>query len=636
MGRKQDDKHSHTNEETGHDLKNYLDTVIQASHDGIGVVDSEGRFEFGNEAFFQILGWPKEESLGRHFITVVPPDLHDFTFERWKEVQAGKGAPYEVDIVRKDGSRRNLLVSHRHMTIADRRKYCVVAKDVTESRQAQEALRLLSLITEQVSDSVIATNLDFEITYINRSCERLFGYSREELLGRSPGILNAEPDAERIQNDIYKTVSSGGTWRGELSNRRKDGSTFSCEATVFPLLDDKGNTFAYVGNHRDITERKQAEEALRQSEQRFDLAVRGSRDGLWDWNILSGESTWWSPRLYELLGYQDGEIQADHELWREFLHPDDRDATLKATNANVDNDVPFDAEYRLRTKSGDYRWFRARGITLRDENGEPIRMAGSMQDIEDRKQAEEKLAHYQLHLEEMVQMRTRELTEAQATLRKVHHRLLNVSEAERRRLAGELHDSVGQKLVAMAIAIQQTIMACDDTTAHEGEIQALKNVEKQCTETIREIQTICYGLYPPMLELTGLAGSLRQLGQSCEPAVNFHFQCDDALAEARFDPEHEIALFRMAQEAVSNTLKHGKAANINISLEKKADILTMAIRDDGVGFDTTAQLDQGLGLRSMTERARTVGGTIDITSHPGRTSVEVTLPTAKPPETPKT
>ena len=504
MSRKQDDKQTHTDEEARHDLKNYLDTIIQTSHDGIFVVDSEGRFEFGNDAFFRILGWPKEELLGHDFIKVVPPDLHEFILERWEEVQAGKGAPYEVDIVQKDGARRSLLVSHRHMTIAAQRKYCVIAKDITDRRRAEEALRFLSLITEQVSDAVIATNLDFEITYSNRSFEHIFGYSREEILGQSPGILNADPNTERIQSDIYKTVSSGGTWRGEILNRRKDGSTFPCEMTIFPLVDKDGNTFAYAGNQRDITERKLAEKAL---------------------------------------------------------------------------------------------------------------------------------ARYHTLLEEMVQMRTGELTEAQATLRMVHRRLLNVSEAERRHLAAELHDSVGQKMVAMSLGIQQIIMGCEDPAGHEAEIQALQNVGQQCTETIQEIRTICYGLYPPLLELTGLAGSLSQLGRSCEPAVSVQFQCDDSLAETRFDPEQEIALFRMAQEAVSNVLKHAEATNISISLTKQADVLTMAICDDGVGFDTTSQLGQGLGLRSMTERARVIDGTIEINSQPGRTSVEVTLP-VMPLETP--
>ena len=171
-----------------------------------------------------------------------------------------------------------------------------------------------------------------------------------------------------------------------------------------------------------------------------------------------------------------------------------------------------------------------------------------------------------------------------------------------------------------------------DTPGHEDQIQALRNVSQQCTETIQEIRTICYGLYPPMLELTGLATSLEQLGRSCQPAASFQLECDKALAKARFDPEQEIALFRIAQEAVSNAMRHGHAKNITMSLNQHDGELAMAVSDDGVGFDTASQLGKGLGLRSMTERALAVGGTLAITSQPGRTSIEASLP-AKPIDT---
>lgn len=203
-----------SSEQAARDADSYLETVIETSHDGILVVDSEGLFEFGNEAFFRIFGWPADELIGHHFIKVVPPDMHDFILERWEEVQAGKGEPYEVDIVRKDGSRRSLLVSHRHMTIAGRRKYCVITKDVTDLKRAQRDFELLSLIAEQVTDSVIVTNLDFEITYVNRSFESVFGFPPHEVFGRTPDFLNVDPNAEQIQNDIYDSVSSGRFWRG--------------------------------------------------------------------------------------------------------------------------------------------------------------------------------------------------------------------------------------------------------------------------------------------------------------------------------------------------------------------------------------------------------------------------------------
>jgi len=123
--------------------------------------------------------------------------------------------------------------------------------------------RSLGLIAEQISDAVITTNLHYEITYANRAFQRLYGYTAGEILGQSPDLLNAEPDSRSIQDDIYAKVSAGQPWTGELLNRRKDGSTFMCELRVFPLVDDRGVTFAFAGIQRDITERKRAEEALR-------------------------------------------------------------------------------------------------------------------------------------------------------------------------------------------------------------------------------------------------------------------------------------------------------------------------------------------------------------------------------------
>ncbi len=147
---------------------------------------------------------------------------------------------------------------------------------VEDFRAGDKQLRLLSAITEQVADSVITTDLDHKITYVNPSFQKMYGYSRDELLGQSPDILDASPNFKEIQQDIYETVSSGGVWQGEVENRRKDGSTFSCELTVVSLKDADGNVFAYAGTQRDITERKRAQEALRDSEMKSRALLEGS------------------------------------------------------------------------------------------------------------------------------------------------------------------------------------------------------------------------------------------------------------------------------------------------------------------------------------------------------------------------
>ncbi|MBN2322795.1 MAG: PAS domain-containing protein [Spirochaetes bacterium] len=135
-------------------------------------------------------------------------------------------------------------------------------------------------------------------------------------------------------------------------------------------------------------------EELRKSEERYDLAVRGSANGLWDWPDISKDEEWWAPRVYELIGYRPDEIESSIAKFRTLMHPDDRARIKEALEAHLKEKKPYDIEYRLRTKSGEYRWVHARGQALWSKKGEALRMAGSIQDITDRKYAEDTLREY--------------------------------------------------------------------------------------------------------------------------------------------------------------------------------------------------------------------------------------------------
>ena len=139
----------------------------------------------------------------------------------------------------------------------------------------------------------------------------------------------------------------------------------------------------------EITERRKAEEALRESQERFELASEGANAGMWDWPDVSQDGQWWSPRWYQLLGYADGEVEASFTNFKAFLHPDDRHSLAQAFTVHLQDRVPFELRYRLRMKSGDYRWFRGRGHTCSHKNGNVLRMSGSIQDITEQKRAEE-------------------------------------------------------------------------------------------------------------------------------------------------------------------------------------------------------------------------------------------------------
>jgi diguanylate cyclase (GGDEF)-like protein/PAS domain S-box-containing protein len=151
-------------------------------------------------------------------------------------------------------------------------------KHLKETLQ-KEFIRLIGIVTEQLDDAIVVTNLNYEITYINDTFQTLYGYSREEVLGRTPDFLSVSTSPEKVRNDILRTISSGGTWKGEVVNRKKDGSTFECELVIFPLTDEEGAILAYAEHQRDITRRKKMEQRLREAAVKDDLTGLLNRRG---------------------------------------------------------------------------------------------------------------------------------------------------------------------------------------------------------------------------------------------------------------------------------------------------------------------------------------------------------------------
>ncbi|GEM_PF-1684191 len=165
-------------------------------------------------------------------------------------------------------------------------------------------------------------------------------------------------------------------------------------------VEEHGHAREELKNYQDHLERLVEEKTqaiedtnkkLIEIQQRLDLAISGSNEGIWDWPDLNNEEQWWSPQFYKLLGYEFEEIKASYPQFKQLLHPSDLSRTIEAVQAHFEKYSLFDLEYRLKTKSGEYRWFHAKGDTVRDEDGKPTRMAGSLQDINDRKIAEVEL-----------------------------------------------------------------------------------------------------------------------------------------------------------------------------------------------------------------------------------------------------
>ncbi len=272
------------------------------------------------------------------------------------------------------------------------------AHDLDRSESViRDSERRMRLVLDSAHDAFVAIDTRGHIVEWNARAEIVFGWTRAEALGRDLASTIVPPEQrEASRKGLERYLREG---KSELLGRcvelvalHRSGVLFPIEIAATAVSTDERVAFAAFV--RDIAERKRAEKALRKSEERFDLAVQGSTDGLWDWNV-AGDEFYLSPRCKELLRAEDIESIKTFAAWQERIHPADREGVEKAMRRHFRERVPFDVECRLRTGSGGHRWFRVRGQAVWSERSEAVRIAGSITDITQQKQTIESLLRLQ-------------------------------------------------------------------------------------------------------------------------------------------------------------------------------------------------------------------------------------------------
>ena len=259
----------------------------------------------------------------------------------------------------------------------------VTLYDATQITNISERLQTL-LAT--ATDGIHVLDEQGNLMEFSESFARMLGYTQAETARLKLTDWDALMPEKELQAKFKEIMAAPATF--ETKHKRKDGSLIDVEINAKGIVLD-GQPLLYASS-RDITDRKKDQMALAESEERFNLAVAGSSDGIFDWQIPINK-IYWSPRFKEILGYRDDEIQAGYDIWVELLHPEDRDATMEALNSHIQSNSLFDIEYRMHHKNGEYVWVRARGQAVFDEQGTPTRMAGSIKDIHQQKMAEFRL-----------------------------------------------------------------------------------------------------------------------------------------------------------------------------------------------------------------------------------------------------
>ncbi|QHG18670.1 PAS domain-containing protein [Nostoc sp. ATCC 53789] len=267
--------------------------------------------------------------------------------------------------------------------------------DITERKQSAETLRESEERFRQLAENIdavfwIKEVLENRVSYVSPAYKRLWGLNPQELYqGQQAWVDRIHPEDREATDRAFHEKAVAGNFDEEYRIILPDGSIRWVHDRCFGLRDETGEIYRFAGIAEDISERKQAEQALRDSEERLQMALEGSGGGLWDWNIVSNED-YLSSRWLEMLGYEQGELPGHFNSWERLIHPDDKVWVMERLNAHLQDDsVSYKFEYRMLTKSGEWKWIANHGkVVLRDRQGNPLRMAGIHFDITDRKQAE--------------------------------------------------------------------------------------------------------------------------------------------------------------------------------------------------------------------------------------------------------
>ncbi len=362
---------------------------------------------------------------------------------------------------------------------------------------------------------------------------------------------------------------------------------------------------------QELAQRQRTLAALRESEKQLNLALEAGRIGLWSWEVGSGE-THFSSRWKAQIGYADHEIRNDASEWESRCNPHDLEHLQAMTARYLKAPWPdFSVEYRMRHKDGTWRWFLLHADLEFGDEGRPVRMLGSQIDVTALKRQQSDFVATSLRLQQL------------------SRRLLEVQETERRHLARELHDEIGQVLTVAKIHLQSAAL---ETQAPKI-IARIQEPIELLDRLLAQVRSLSLDLRPPLLDDLGLVHALHWLIQQHQTRSNLprvHIEADPAMG--RCDPTLETACFRIAQEALTNALRHSQAANVYLSLGLQATSLRLAVRDDGLGFDasaarTRAEGGASLGILGMHERALLAGGALTLLSSPGRgTEIEAVFP----------
>lgn len=500
--------------------------------------------------------------------------------------------------------------------------------------------RALQVSEERLRQAILVAGVGFyehdhrtDTLYWSPRLHEIYGVASDEPASVARFLAFVHPnDRSAVAAAIVLAHGAQGVGLFAVEHRivRADGSVrwlIQRARTSFGGDADQRRPIRTIGAVADITERKAAEERLRESEARYERAIAGANDGIWEWDPKTGED-YLSPRWKQLLGYADAELANREESFFALIHEEDREPVAAAIRAHFDQRTPYDVELRLRCKNGDYRWFSSRGQAEWAADGSPVRMSGSITDIHARKRAEHELAELNRVLDQKVAERTEELVQLRLKLRALVAEITRVEERERRRLANRLHDFVAQAMTAarMNLSLYRQKAGVESNPY-------LQETQEQIDAAIEYTRRLMGELSPRGLYDLGLPAGLQWLADQMVKH-GLRIELESLPLPAKIDEDIAALAFQCARELVWNVVKHAQTDRARIGAQLSHGMLTISVSDGGRGFDSQClqsrpESNERFGLFSLRERLEAVGGSMTVASELGNgCKVTYTIPLA--------
>ena len=447
-------------------------------------------------------------------------------------------------------------------------------------------------------------------------------------------------DQHHVMAVIQSAIQSKTIFELEHRVIRTDGSLGWIYSRAIPIFTGHDEILEWFGSASDVTQRKQAEEALREQQERAEFVADASDVGFWFCD-LPFDKLAWDKRVKNHFWLPPDADVTIHTFY-ERLHPEDREPTRRAMERSIANNSQYDVEYRTVAPDGRQNWIRAIGRTFYDAAGQPTRFDGVTLNVTDRKQSELALsaseARYRVlaeGLDQQVQARTlelqsgnREILRMYESLRTLSTRMMTVQDEERRRIARDLHDSSGQLLAV--IDMQLSTLAQDLRKAAPQFNEQVEETERLVEQLQKEIRTTSYLLHPPLLDEAGLFSALSWYVEGLNKRSNVQITLEIAPNFGRLPRDIELVVFRLVQESLANIYRHSGSEIAMIRIARDEGTITVEVQDQGKGIPPQKLLEiqsegSGVGIRGMRERLRQFSGELRIESGENGTRVWVTI-----------